>query len=162
MLIPCATGSEWVLNHARDQVLHTFQQLKQARYEAHVAYLQTLPCYTLYQKYRGNPPLQQSQLSMLQHQIGQAQSIFQSGVDEDWRRCCLRYPEVLDYFFNLVEIDFPDDRDSTVREPKFGSPLKQTRKLKARRGSIDSGNGHRKRSRRRSSRGRTPPGSFRR
>lgn len=157
---------DWVLDRARDQVIITFRQLKAARFEAHVAYLQTLPCYSLYQRYHGNPPLQPSQLQLLHSQIGQASAIFKAGVDEDWRRSCLRYPEVLDYYFNLVEITLPDDRDLAVREPRFGVPLKETRKINGRRGSADLSNGHRKKERRRS-RGRTPPavpmaGSYRR
>ena len=67
----------------------------------------------------------------------------------------MRYPEILDYYFSLVEITFPHDRDSVIREPRFGSAQqKETRKLKTRRDSVDLG--HRKKDRRRS-RGRTPP-----
>ncbi|KAK3707126.1 hypothetical protein LTR37_012295 [Vermiconidia calcicola] len=158
---------DWVLNHARDQVLNTFQQLRAARYEAHLAYLQTLPCYTLFQRYSNNPPIPQPQLQNLYHQISQAQAVFQAGIDEDWRRSCLRYPDVLDYYFSLVDFTLPDSRDLAVREPRFGAPLKEARKIKARRDSVDLGSGQGKKGKRRSSRGRTPPaapmpGSYRR
>ena len=159
-LLMLGSHRDWVLNHAREQVLLTFNQLKTARYEAHLAYLQTLPCYALYQKFHGNPPLQAQQFYTLQTQINHAQGIYKAGVDEDWRRSCLRYPEVLDYYFSLVEVSLPDDKDSVMREPRFGAALKETRRIKARRGSRGSGdfsNGHRKNGRRRTSRGRTPP-----
>lgn len=142
--------------HARNQVIETFEQLKYARFQAHERYLQTLPCYTLFERY-GNPPLTAPQLNNLRQQMSQAQSIYQSGVDEDWRRCCLKYPEVLDYYLGLVDFGFPDDRDPSMRDPRFGGPINDPKKLKHRRGSVDSGKGHRKRSRRRNSRGRTPP-----
>lgn len=151
---------QWVINHARNQIINTFEQLKAARKQAHYAYLQTIPCFTLYQKYRGNPPLQPAQLHLLHSQIGQAQAIFQAGVDEDWRRSCLRYPEVLDYYFSLVDIGMPNDSDGVVQEPRFGAPLKGPRRIKARRDSVDSGQLYRKKGGRRnsrSSRGRTPP-----
>ena len=135
-------------------MLVTFQELKAARYEAHLAYLQTLPTFSLYQKYHGNPPIQPSQLAVLHSQINHATSIFKAGIDEDWRRSCLRYPEVLDYYFSLVEVDFPHEQDPAIREPRFGSALKEIRKLNKRRGSVDLG--HRKKDRRRS-RARTPP-----
>lgn len=118
--------------------------------------LQTIPCFTLYQKYRGNPPLQPAQLNLLHSQIGQAQAIFQAGLDEDWRRSCLRYPEVLDYYFSLVDISLPDRDDPRVLEPRFGAPTQGPRRIKARRGSVDSGMIYKKKGRR-SSRGRTPP-----
>ena len=155
------TSREWVINHARNQIIHTFEQLKAARKQAHYAYLQTIPCFTLYQKYRGNPPLQPAQLHLLHSQIGQAQSIFQAGVDEDWRRSCLRYPEVLDYYFSLIDISMPRDDDSAVQEPRFGDQLNGPRRIKARRGSMSSGQMYKKKGRRNSmsSRGRprTPP-----
>ncbi|KAK5175712.1 uncharacterized protein LTR77_000851 [Saxophila tyrrhenica] len=147
---------DWVLTHARDQIMETFQSLKSVRYQAHMRYLQTLPCYTLFQKY-GDPPLTVQQLNHLRSQMSQAQNIYQQGVDEDWRRCCMKYPEVLDYYLSLVDIDLPDDTDTAVRDPRFGGgPVNETKRIKPRRGSTDLGKGHRKRSRRRS-RGRTPP-----
>ena len=92
-------------------------------------------------------------MNALHSEINRAQTTFQAGVDDDWRRSCLKYPEVLDYYFSLVEVGFPDDRDAIVSDPRFGGSINGTRKLKARRDS----SGHRKKDRRRSSRGRTPP-----
>ena len=154
-------SSDWVVHHARNTVLDAFHKQKGARYRAHAAYLQTLPCFTLFQKWHGDPPINPSQLQVLHQQINQAQAMYKAGVDADWRRSCLRYPEVLDYFFDLVDIDLPSDRDPAVQEPTFGSPSKGTRKMiKARRssrGSTDGSNGRRKKGKgRRHSRGRTP------
>lgn len=147
---------QWVLQQARNQVIESFNQLKAARLQAHIRYLQTLPCFTLYQKY-DNPPLTPPQLATLQHQMAQAKSIFQGGIDEDWRRCLQKYPEVLDYYFSLVQIDFPSAEDLVLREPRFGEHMRDPKRLKARRGSMDADAGHKKKSGRRRSRGRTPP-----
>ena len=151
---------DWVLDHARNEVLAIFQELKNDRRNQHLAYLQTIPCFSLYQKFHGSPPVHPLQLQRLQQQISQAQDIYKSGVDQDWQRSCMKYPDVLDHFFALVEIDFPGDGDSSIQDPRFGGAGKGTRKtIKARRssrGSTDVSNGHRKKGRRRHSRGRTP------
>jgi len=130
--------------------------MRDARYQQHVAYLQTLPCFTLYTRWHGNPPIHQSQLQQLNYQIQVANESFKRGVDEDWRRSCLRYPDVLDYYFSLVELDFPHETDSVVKNPIFGAPLKDTRRIRARGGGGGGSKEHRKKHRRRS-RERTPP-----
>lgn len=102
---------DWVMYHARDDVVFAYNRLASARNEAHSAYLQTLPCYSLYEKYKGTPPLQPAQLYSLQSQINAADQVFRAGIDDDWRRSVLRYPEVLDYYFSLVDIGVPHDED---------------------------------------------------
>ncbi|KAK5133614.1 hypothetical protein LTR08_007562 [Meristemomyces frigidus] len=145
---------DWVLNNARDQVMSTFQQLRLARYQLHLAYLQSLPCFTLYYRYNGQPPMMQpAQLHMLHSQITQANALFKQGVDEDWRRSCLQYPEVLDYYFNRVGYVLPDETD-----PSHGVAAKERPRVKAKKEGIDAGSAKdakRKESRR--SRGTTPP-----
>ncbi|KAF2725930.1 hypothetical protein K431DRAFT_280663 [Polychaeton citri CBS 116435] len=157
---------DWVLNHARNQVIQTFQRLKAQRVEQHNAYLQTLPCYSLYHQYNGHPPMHPFQLQALHNQISQANAIFKQGVDEDWRRSCMRYPDVLDYYFSMVTVNFPEDKDPAVRNPVFGQPLERTRKIKARRDEEVMGGGDMeevdraiKKKEGRKSRGRTPPPS---
>ncbi|KAI7539706.1 hypothetical protein KC331_g9596 [Hortaea werneckii] len=152
------TIREWVLNHARDQVISTFHQLRGARYQAHLAYLQSLPCFTLYYRYNGAPPIHPTQLQLLHSQIQQANMLFKQGVDEDWRRSCLRYPEVLDYYFDLVQFQVPSDRDPAIVDPRFGATANERPRIREKRPSGDSTTTkeHRKKDRRRS-RGRTPP-----
>lgn len=149
---------EWVLNQARNAVIGTFHQLREARFQHHQNFLQTLPCYTLYFRWNGNPPIDPSHLHILHSQIQQANMQYQQMVDEDWRRSCLRYPEVLDYYLGLVEISLPDGQDTAVREPQFGAAVKERPRVKARKdsGERTSTKEHRKKERRRS-RGRTPP-----
>jgi hypothetical protein len=148
-----------VTDHAKDQVLNMFHEMKQARYQAHISYLQTLPCYTIYQKFGGHPPLDAPQVHVLNQQISHAQAIFQAQVDDDWRRSCMRYPEILDYYFRLIAFQFPEDEDASITQPRFGQSSKEPKRLKTRRESMDVDPPRRKRSRRRNSRGRTPPPS---
>ena len=67
----------------------------------------------------------------------------------------MRYPQVLDYYFSLVEISFPSSKDDSVRSPTFGIPGNEPKQVKARRDSVDPAKG--KRRSRKGSRGRTPP-----
>jgi hypothetical protein len=44
----------------------------------------------------------------------EAEAELKRGIDADWRASILRYPEVLDYFYSLVKVSIPDDRDPAV------------------------------------------------
>ena len=66
---------------------------------------------------------------------------------------------ILDYYFSLVRIGFPEEHDSALNDPRFGGgPVKEPKKVKQRKGSVDTEvtKEHRKKERRRS-RDRTPP-----
>lgn len=116
------------------EVQQIFGHLKKMRVDAHNSYLQRLPCFTIYQRHQGNPPLHPSQIQQLQMQIAQANEIFKQGIDEDWRNSCLRYPDVLDYYFDLVTVGKPSESDPRLRNPRFGQ-----RRLRAHRGSPEHG-----------------------
>ena len=58
-------------------------------------------------------------VAQLQAQIADAHAELKRGIDTDWRASVLRYPEVLDYFYSLIEIRLPDDRSPQVAEPPF-------------------------------------------
>lgn len=58
-------------------------------------------------------------LAMLQQQISEAHAELKRGIDSDWRQSVVRYPEVLDYFFSLVRIEIPGNRDPSIVEPPY-------------------------------------------
>jgi hypothetical protein len=139
------------------------------RIEAHRNYLQTLPFYTLYHRYNGAPPLGAAQLQLIHSQISSANHTLQQGVDQDWRTSCMQYPQVLDYYFNLVSVRLPRDDDTVITDPRFGAPKDPPRRVKEkeRRESLEyrepppppppTTKEQRKKERRRSRTGRTPP-----
>lgn len=43
------------------------------------------------------------------------------GVDEDWQTSVQRYPEVLQYFYSLVELSLPGDDDPMVKDPPLSA-----------------------------------------
>lgn len=153
---------KWVLDHARNQVITTFHEMRAMRIEAHRNYLQTLPFYTLYHRYNGAPPLGAAQLQLIHSQISSANHTLQQGVDQDWRTACMQYPQVLDYYFSLIQVRLPRDDDIAITDPRFGGPKEPPRRVKNRRESVEyreppPRDEHRRRERRRSRTGRTPP-----
>ncbi|KAA8570542.1 hypothetical protein EYC84_002806 [Monilinia fructicola] len=54
-------------------------------------------------------------------EIAQADSELKRGIDEDWRASVQRYPEVLEYFFSLVELSLPSDDEPGVRDPPLSA-----------------------------------------
>ncbi|CAK1357495.1 hypothetical protein CB0940_07775 [Cercospora beticola] len=152
---------KWVLDHARNQIITTFNEMRAMRVEAHRNYLQTLPFYTLYHRYNGAPPLAPAQLQLIHSQINAAHHTLQQGVDQDWRTSCMQYPQVLDYYFNLVNVRLPNDNDPMIADPRFGAPKDPPRRVKERRESVEYREApvkeHRKKERRRSRTGNTPP-----
>ncbi|EPE31121.1 hypothetical protein GLAREA_04088 [Glarea lozoyensis ATCC 20868] len=43
------------------------------------------------------------------------------GIDEDWKASVQRYPEVLEYFYGLVDLNLPSDDDPGVRDPPLSA-----------------------------------------
>lgn len=110
-----------MINHARQHVLNAFERLTSNRKQTHSAYLASLPHYDVYMRYSGRPPIHPMYLAQLTSQIADANADLKRGIDADWRASVLRYPEVLDYFYSLVELRTPDDRSMLVVEPPFAA-----------------------------------------
>jgi hypothetical protein len=43
------------------------------------------------------------------------------GIDEDWKASVQRYPEVLEYFYGLVDLNLPTDDEPGVRDPPLSA-----------------------------------------
>lgn len=110
---------DWVIMHARTHILNAFERLAAARKATHSAYLSSLPFYSIYMKYSGHPPLSPTQLANLQAQISDAHAELKRGIDADWRASTLRYPEILSYFYSIVELQLPGERSAAVTQPPF-------------------------------------------
>ncbi|KAF2867008.1 hypothetical protein BDV95DRAFT_468200, partial [Massariosphaeria phaeospora] len=112
---------DWVISHARQHILNAFERLTSNRKQMHLAYLSSLPNYSVYMQYSGHPPIHQMYIAQLQTQIAEAHAELKRGIDADWRASVLRYPEVLDYFYSLVELKLPSERSPSVAEPPFAA-----------------------------------------
>ncbi|PSN60965.1 hypothetical protein BS50DRAFT_161453 [Corynespora cassiicola Philippines] len=112
---------DWVISHARQHILNAFDRLQTTRKQAHSAYLSSLPNYSIYMQYSGHPPIHPAYVAQLQTQIAEAHAELKRGIDADWRASVLRYPEVLDYFYGLIEVRLPSERAPSVVEPPFAA-----------------------------------------
>ncbi|KAI7784772.1 hypothetical protein LA080_009091 [Diaporthe eres] len=115
----------WVRAHAQDYILEYFRLLTDRRKQAHTAHLDRITSHA-YHFYHAPPH---------PNEIAAAQAALKRGIDEDWQASVQRYPEVLEYFYSLVELTLPPDDDPTVRDPPL-SALSGSRKVSRRSGGF--------------------------
>ncbi|KAK3991330.1 hypothetical protein QBC44DRAFT_52393 [Cladorrhinum sp. PSN332] len=113
----------WVRAHAQDYILEYFRLLTERRKTAHAQHLDRITAHA-YHYYHAQPH---------PTEISAAQAQLKRGIDEDWQASVQRYPEVLEYFYSLVELTLPDDNEAAVKDPPL-SALQGSRKA-ARRGN---------------------------
>lgn len=92
--------------------------LSERRKEAHTRHLEEIR-QRAYHYYRSEPD---------PREISHAQSVLKRGIDEDWQTSVQRYPEVLEYFFSLVELTLPQEDEPSVKDPPL-SALTGSRKM---------------------------------
>jgi len=97
---------DWVIQHARSYVLQSFTRISGIRKAQHSNYLASLHQASYYSLGGAHPA-----------QLHAAEVELKRGIDEDWRRSVQSYPEVLDYFYGLVDINLPSDSSLNVTEP---------------------------------------------
>ncbi|KAK4238074.1 hypothetical protein C8A03DRAFT_44126 [Achaetomium macrosporum] len=114
----------WVRAHAQDYILEYFRLLTERRKTAHAQHLERLQAHAFH--YYHAPP-HPSELAAAQAQL-------KRGIDEDWQASVQRYPEVLEYFYSLVELTLPDDNEPAVKDPPLSAlsgPRKERRRVGA-------------------------------
>lgn len=111
----------------------------------------------MFVQFNGHPPIDPTLIHQIRAQIAAADAKFKEMIDSDWRNACMRYPEVLDYYFGLVRFKLPANDAAEVTQPMFNGAPQMVEERRPRRGSGDTG-GHRQRRRSRSrSRSGPPP-----
>ncbi|KAL2108803.1 hypothetical protein VUR80DRAFT_3343 [Thermomyces stellatus] len=108
---------EWARGHAQDYILSYFSVLSERRKEAHSRHLEELRRRAYYYNHSEPHP----------SEIAHAQQVLKRGIDEDWQTSVQRYPEVLEYFFSLVELSLPREDEPAVKDPPL-SALNGSRK----------------------------------
>ncbi|KAI8633396.1 hypothetical protein F5Y19DRAFT_471668 [Xylariaceae sp. FL1651] len=115
----------WVRAHAQDYILEYFRLLTERRKAAHAQHLERLTSHA-YHYYHAPPH---------PNEIAAAQATLKRGIDEDWQSSVQRYPEVLEYFFSLVEMTLPSDDEPAVKDPPL-SALNGSRKAHRRSSTV--------------------------
>lgn len=110
MLNPALSGiREWVKSHARDCVLAYYKELANHRAEIYVAHVARLTEHAA-RVYNASPN---------PDDIAQADADLKRNIDEDWKASVQRYPDVLEYFYGMVDISLPHCQDRSVKNPPF-------------------------------------------
>jgi hypothetical protein len=117
-------GRAWVRAHAQDYILEYFRILTERRKAAHSAHLERITASAYYHYHAPPHP----------NEIAHAQASLKKGIDEDWQNSVQRYPEVLEYFFSLVELTLPGDNEDSVKDPPL-SAMNGSRKAGRRAGT---------------------------
>ncbi|KAI0541249.1 hypothetical protein GGR58DRAFT_498324 [Xylaria digitata] len=133
----------WVRAHAQDYILEYFRLLTERRKVAHNEHMDRLTA-TAYHYYHSPPH---------PSEIQAAQATLKRGIDEDWQSSVQRYPEVLEYFFGLVEMNLPPEDDPAVKDPPLSAMNGAARKTHRRSSTIAADSAHERAARSR----RTPP-----
>jgi len=103
--------SSWVRAHAQDYILSFFTTLSSRRRIVHEQQTRAIIA-RAYNHYR-LPPHPSELLS--------ANAELKRGIDEDWKSAVQRYPEVLEYYYNLVDLSLPSDSEEGVRDPPLSA-----------------------------------------
>ncbi|KKA31187.1 hypothetical protein TD95_005339 [Thielaviopsis punctulata] len=111
----------WVRAHAQDYILEHFRQLTDRRKAAHAAHLDRITK-NAYYNYQSAPHA---------NEMMAAQATLKRGIDQDWQASVQRYPEVLEYYYSLVELTLPGDKEPGVKNPPM-SAFTGTRKASRR------------------------------
>ncbi|EHA52139.1 hypothetical protein MCOR07_006960 [Pyricularia oryzae] len=114
---------EWVRGRAQDYVLSVYHKQAERRKQDHAKHIERITAHSYHHFHRPPHP----------NEIVAAQATLKRGIDGDWQAAVYRYPEVLEYFYGLVNITLPRDSDPEVRHPPLDSP--PSHKRVGRRGS---------------------------
>ena len=66
-----------------------------------------IPYFPMYQQHRGRPPLDPRIIMDIQRNLHAAEMRLRQGIDQDWKQCVVRYPEVLTHYYNQVQMQIP-------------------------------------------------------
>jgi hypothetical protein len=122
----------WVRGHAQDYILAFFATLTTRRKEQHASHVHRITEHA-YRYYHASPH---------PSEIAAAHAELKRGIDEDWRASVQRYPEVLEYFYGLVDLSLPAEEDTCVRDPPLSALGGGKRGVKLREGGRRGSRAH--------------------
>ncbi|TQW07819.1 hypothetical protein IF2G_04980 [Cordyceps javanica] len=97
----------WVRRRARDYILAYFHLISEPCKDAYSMHLDTIKA-TCFAHYNAPPTAAH---------YASAERDYRTSIDLAWTLAVKRYPEVLNYFYSLVQVSLPDDDDPAVKCP---------------------------------------------
>ncbi|RDW79415.1 hypothetical protein BP6252_04053 [Coleophoma cylindrospora] len=101
----------WVRGRAQDYILSYFAVLTTRRKDHHA---ETIRHITDRAAYYYNARPHPSEVAAVDAEL-------KRGIDDDWKASVQRYPEVLEYFYGLVDLNLPSDEDPAVKDPPLSA-----------------------------------------
>jgi len=101
----------WVRAHAQDYILEYFSMLTKRRKALHAQKISHIND-RAYHYYRAPPH---------PSEIMAADDELKRAIDDDWKASVQRYPEVLEYFYGLVDLSLPSDDEPRVSDPPLSA-----------------------------------------
>jgi hypothetical protein len=122
----------WVHFHAKDCILNYFNAMKARREDNYHRHVAAITEHAHYYGARPNP-----------HELAAADAQLKKCIDDDWKASVQRYPEVLEYYYSLVQLALPDDRDPAIRDPPLSALAGVNRRPQRPLTDVDKGMGGR-------------------
>ncbi|GAB7337886.1 hypothetical protein MBLNU457_4277t1 [Dothideomycetes sp. NU457] len=92
----------WVTLAAKNRVADDFDHFKAEALRVYHCTVSAIPCYEMYIRYRGRPPMSEERIAGIAYQIRVAEREYLNAIDDAWRRCVLQYPYWLSHFWTMV------------------------------------------------------------
>jgi hypothetical protein len=100
----------WVREHSKNYIVTKFIILCNVRREAYKMKVEEL---TERAQFYYNAPPHPSEITS-------AMEEFKKLINRDWQTCVAMYPKTMDYFFSLVGMNLPDDKDPRMNYLREG------------------------------------------
>lgn len=117
----------WVRGHAQDYILSYFAMLTARRKEVHGANIQRITDQA-WHFYRAPPH---------PAEVANAELELKRWIDEDWKASVQRYPEVLEYYYGLVDLSLPGDDEPQVSDPPMSALAGGKQRVRLRQPSVE-------------------------
>lgn len=101
----------WVRAHAQDYILEYFTMLTTRRKNLHAQKISHITDRAWHYYHAQPHPTE----------LAAADMELKRGIDEDWKASVQRYPEVLEYFYGLVDLSLPGDDEPRVSDPPLSA-----------------------------------------
>jgi hypothetical protein len=108
------------MNNAINAVTTMFERKKEARKEMYKQHVLNIPYFPMYQQHRGRPPLDPRIVVDIQRALHTAEARMRQGIDQDWKDCVVRYPQVLAHYYNQVQMQIPAQATSPFGQALSG------------------------------------------
>lgn len=134
----------WVTAAAKNRVADDFDHFKAEALRVYHCTVSSIPCYEMYVRYRGRPPMNEQRIAGIAYQIRAAEREYLDTIDGAWSRCVLQYPFWLHHFWTMVRFVPPSPAAPSDEERAMVSRGRGESRRRSRRDSVLADGGRRR------------------